>query len=297
MTRNAVELVVGADSMIGSALLRALRASGRRAIGTSRRRSMAGSDTLYLDLCAAPERWDGPPVSVAYLCAAVARLDACRRDPAGSAHVNIDGACRLARALAAAGAFVLYLSTNQVFDGTLPYRRPNEAPFPLSEYGRQKAAAERKIIELGDKAAVLRLTKVLGDHVPLFAGWTAALGRGERIRPFADMWMAPLSIDSVTLALARLGGQRRPGIFHLSGDYDISYADAARMAAQMLGADLSLIEPIATRQADPAADVPPRHTTLDMAGLPATLGMTLPGLAATLRPVLAASASVMASAA
>jgi len=297
MNCDQVELVVGADSMIGSALLRTLRASGRRVLGTSRRHANPGAEMHYLDLGAAPERWDGPRVSVAYLCAAVARLDACRRDPAASARVNIDGTCRLARALAAAGAFVLYLSTNQVFDGTLPYRRPDEGPCPLSEYGRQKAAAERRILDLGEKAAVLRLTKVFSDDIPLFAGWTSALRRGERIRPFADMWMAPLPVASVTAALASLGGQRRPGIFHLSGEYDISYAQAARLAAQLLGADQALIEPIATRQADPAADLPPRHTTLDMAGLPATLRKALPALGATLRATLAASAGLTASAA
>jgi dTDP-4-dehydrorhamnose reductase len=285
MRANAVELVVGADGMIGGALLRRLRSLGRPALGTSRRHELPGQ-VRHLDLAQPPATWDGPPVSVAYLCAAVARLDACRRDPEGSARVNVEGTCRLAAALAATGAFVVYLSTNQVFDGTVPNRRPEEAPCPQSEYGRQKAAAEQQIARLGT-AAVLRLTKVFGESVPLFAGWAAALRRGERIRPYADMWMAPLPVSCVTTVLQRLGRLGRPGIYHLSGGRDVTYAEAARLAVQLLDADEALIEPVVTRETDPSAEAPPRHTTLDMAGLPQRVGLALPDVYATIRAALA----------
>src|SRR5437016_3263455 len=141
MKSDGVELVVGADGMIGGALLRRLHAAGRPALGTSRRPD-AGQGLMSLDLAAPPDKWDGPLVAVAYVCAAVTRLEACRRDPHGAARVNVDGTVRLARLLAGQGAFVVFLSTNHVFDGTRPYRPPHEATCPLNEYGRQKAMAE-----------------------------------------------------------------------------------------------------------------------------------------------------------
>ncbi len=285
MTVAPIDLVVGADGMIGAALLRGLRAAGRSVLGTSRR-SEADGAAMQLDLNNPPSRWDGPPVATAYLCAAVARLDACRRDPAAAAKVNVEGAVRLSSALVAKGAFVVFLSTNHVFDGTLPYRRPEEPTCPLNEYGRQKATAEEQILALGN-TAVVRLTKVLGERVPLFDAWTAALRKGEPIRPYSDMSMAPVALATVVEVLAALGPQRLVGVHHLSGNRDVSYARVAQTVADLLGADKSLVEPVAAAQADPSAEPPPRYTTLDVAGLPARLGIVLPDVDETIRAAMA----------
>jgi dTDP-4-dehydrorhamnose reductase len=280
MHSDGVELVVGADGMIGAALTSRLRAAARRVLATSRRPS-PGEGVFTLDLGEPLRTWDGPPVSTAYLCAGVTRLDACRRDLDGSARVNVEGAVSLARTLVAQGAYVVYLSTNHVFDGARPYRRPHEATCPLNEYGRQKAAAEKHILSLGKSAAVLRLTKVLGNRVPLFETWMEALGNGERVRPYLDLSMAPVPLVTVTQVLARLGALRQSGVHHLSGNRDVTYAEIASLAAQLAGAE-ELVEPVAAQAADPTADPPPRYTTLDMAGLPALLEITVPDVAATI---------------
>ena len=89
------------------------------------------------------------------------------------------GPARLAQALSASGAFPVLLSTNLVFDGTVPYRGPDDPVCPRTEYGRQKAAAERAVLAAG--GAVVRLTKVLGPDDPLVTGWVARLRRGEPV--------------------------------------------------------------------------------------------------------------------
>jgi dTDP-4-dehydrorhamnose reductase len=280
MGGDGVELVVGVDGMIGAALARRLQAAGRRVLGTSRRPDT--SDGLfYLDLADPPATWLGPPVATAYLCAAVTRLEACRSDPVGSARVNVEGVVQLARLLANQGAYVVFLSTNHVFDGARPYRRPEEPTCPLNEYGRQKAGGEEQILKLGNSTAVLRLAKVLGERVPLFEAWTEALRNGECIRPYADLSMAPVPLVTVTQVLARLGEQRRAGIHHLSGNRDIAYAEIALLAGRLAGAE-EMVRPVAAQEADPSAEPPPRHTTLDMAGLPARLGVSVPDVAATI---------------
>jgi dTDP-4-dehydrorhamnose reductase len=271
------ELVVGADSAIGAALLRRLQADGRPVVGTSRRPNRDRT-CQYLDLAEVPEVWAGPDVSVVYLCAALARLEDCRRDPLGSAHVNVTGTVRLAEQLTARGAFVVFLSTNHVFDGTRPHRKIDEPTSPCNEYGRQKAEAERRLLQLPG-VAVVRLTKVLGEANPLFAGWLAGLAQGRRIQPFCDMVMAPVPLETVTAVLQRLGERRRAGVWHLSGERDVSYAEAARWGARVIGADAGLIEPVTTRLALPSAEEPARHTTLDIDLLPELLGVAVPDVA------------------
>jgi dTDP-4-dehydrorhamnose reductase len=183
--------------------------------------------------------------------------------------------------------------SNHVFDGTRPYRRPQEPTCPLNEYGRQKAAAEEQILGLGTSAAVLRLTKVLGERVALFDTWTAQLRQGRCVRPYADLAMAPLHLGIVVQVLARLGELRLGGVHHLSGNRDVPYAEIARLAADLLGVPAKLVEPVSAQAADPGAEPPPCYTTLDVAGLPQRLGVTVSDVAVTLRAVLASRSDTL----
>ena len=248
---DPVTLVVGADSLIGSALVGHLRDAGQGVIGTTRRREAVDASTLYLDLSGDVASWTCPlPISVAYLCAGVTGLESCRREPVPTARVNIDGISTLAQNLVAHGAFVVYLSTNQVFDGTKPHRSPDDPVSPVTEYGRQKAEAERRISRWGDSASIVRLTKVLYPAAPLLYQWREALERGDTVEPFSDMYMAPVPLDHVVTVLRLVGEQCLPGILQVSGDRDISYAEAALMGARMIGADAQLVRPVRTLDAN-----------------------------------------------
>ena len=63
----------------------------------------------------------------ACICAAVARLADCAADPQGSAHVNVTQTLALVDKLLSRGIYVLFLSTNQVFDGSIA-RVPPKSP-------------------------------------------------------------------------------------------------------------------------------------------------------------------------
>lgn len=278
---TSVELVIGADGTVGAALLRRLRTLNRPALGTSRRPERDRS-CCFLDISNPPDQWNGPRVSVAYICAAVARLDACKRDPVGSAQVNVTGTERIAQIMAAHGAFVIYLSTNQVFDGKVPYRRPHETTCPISEYGRQKAEAEKRVLALGDGASVIRLSKVLTSQVALFDGWVTALRRGQQIRPYSDLAMSPTPLETVAEVIAAVGERRWAGIHQLSGNRDVIYADICMALASRMSASPALVAPTAARVADPSAEPPARYTTLDLEGLPEILNVEIPDVESTI---------------
>ena len=248
-------LIVGADGGIGSALAHRLP----HAIRTSRRR---GSDTaLSLDLAAASSSWTLPEsVSVAFLCAARCSIDDCRKNPAETRFINVEQTVRLAESLAARGAFLVFLSTNQVFDGSAPFRKPIDATCPLTEYGRQKADTEQAILALG--GAVVRFTKVFAGVPPLFETWAEKLLRGELIEPFADMMFSPVPIAEATDTLVKVAEVRAAGITHVSGDRDISYADAAQFLAARLGAGPALIRPASAQAAAIPPEARPTHTAL-----------------------------------
>ncbi len=270
-------LVVGADGLLGRALCRRLGADGTQVVRSSRRPGAAVAGALSLDLAAAPESWpELPAVEAAVICAAVARVQDCADDAEGSARINVGGTIALAERLAARGVYTLFLSSDKVFDGRLPRRARDDAPCPRTEYGRQKAAAERAILGLGAGGAVLRLAKVLSPELGLLQDWRRALRAGRPIEAFHDMWLAPVRDDFVARLAARLVAERRPGIFQASGDEDIAYVELALSLARALGVDRGLVR---ARAVDPALIPPearPRHSTLDTA-----LEARLYGLGAT----------------
>lgn len=274
-------LVIGADSMIGAALLEDLEKSGLDATGTTRRGGAA--NRLFLDLTAPSRDWDLPAARVAYLCAAVARLEDCRNNPALAQAVNVDGIARLARALTERGSFVVFLSSDKVFDGSRPLRRTYEATCPTTEYGRQKALAETHVRELpASQWAIARLTKVVQTPHALFEQWVQEMRAGQTVHPFSDMTFAPVPLQGVVSVLRRIGDLCRPGLFHISGEEDMTYAQAARLLAEALGLNPEQVRPVTASQAGLHEQYPP-YTSLDTAELAETLGLSMPPVRRTIR--------------
>lgn len=216
-------LIIGSDSVIGGALQKAVAAGGAPVIGTTR---------ATLDL-ANPESWRLPQAKTAYICAGVTKIDACERDPEYARKVNVVGTSALAKQLSDAGTFVVFLSSNQVFDGTKPQRNPNDMPCPINEYGRQKAETEKAVIASG--GAVLRLTKVIAPHDSRILEWKAKLAARETISVPDDIYLAPSTLVNVMDAAQAVGNTRSSGIFQLSGATDFSYFDMALALARQLG--------------------------------------------------------------
>lgn len=271
-------LVVGADGQIGRELVRRLQAEGKPIRGTSRR----GTDGLLpLDL-GEPQGWELPErVAMAYLCAAATSIDRCEKDPDGTRLINMIRTLELAAKLRERGAHLIFLSTNQVFDGTQPHRSESSPVCPRTEYGRQKAAVEKSLLDRGG-AAILRFTKVAMPGWKLIGEWAEALSRGESISAFADMVMAPVPLAFAVEALVKIGEAQATGIFHASGDVDVSYAEVARRLADRLGASRDLVRPISIADRNLPRSAAPTHTTLNAERLQRELGLTCPSVFATL---------------
>ena len=141
-------LVVGGDSLVGSALQVHCRKLGLTVDASSRRaEARQAPGAIFLDL-GDP---DFTPLAqladydVAFVCAAVTSMQACQSDPALSRRINVDNTLDLMRRLADRGTHLVFLSSSQVFDGETPM--PDEAAptAPKNEYGAQKLAVEQAI--------------------------------------------------------------------------------------------------------------------------------------------------------
>jgi dTDP-4-dehydrorhamnose reductase len=269
-------LLVGGDSEIGAASAWHLRQRGHRVAATTRRRERVGAGRPFLDLAAPLADWEPPAgTRAAAIFAAVARLDACARDPVGSARVNVAQTLALVDRLRARDVPVLFLSTDKVFDGSIPLVRAEQPPRPASEYGRQKAATEAALHERassGPPIAILRLSKVVSPGIALLAQWTAALAAGKAVNVFYDLYTAPVPVGLVAAAITDLMAEPARGIFQLSGPRDVSYGEIGGWLAGRIGAPRELVVPVSAYSAGLPPGSTPLHTTLDSSAICCRLG-------------------------
>ena len=154
-------LVVGANGMLGQDLTSMLEARGEQVVPVDR-------DTVDItDPAACVEAVRG--VDVVVNCAAYTAVDAAETDESNAFAVNAVGAANLARAAHGAGARVVQISTDYVFEGhaTEPYAE-DAAVAPRSAYGRTKAAGEWAVRAECPDHLVVRTAWLYGAHGPCF---------------------------------------------------------------------------------------------------------------------------------
>ena len=285
-------LLIGGDAELGAATYSYLNQTGDDVQATTRRRDAVSAKRPYFDMLDSVEDWtiSQVPESVC-IFASVPRLRHCAVDPAGSAKVNVTQTVRLIDKLIAQGTYVLFLSSNQVFNGDAA-DVPAEVPFsPVSEYGRQKADTERAVRERmakGAPIAVLRLSKVVSPESPLIEGWIQRLLSGKPIQVFEDMTVAPVPVELAIGAIRALLRNKVRGVYQLTGPRDVTYSEVGRYFATELGANPELVEPISAYSLGMPEGSTPRNTTLDCSALREQFGIVVPDVWKTLAPVLEA---------
>jgi dTDP-4-dehydrorhamnose reductase len=236
-------LIVGSDGQIGRTLLDRFSVSGWSVVGTSRRSDQQrGVDRIFLDLSLPPSDWTEIPVTeIAVICASVVSIADCEKDPEHSWAINVDRTTDLVRKLTDNGTYTILLSTVGVFDSRSPFRRSDETPHPITIYGKQKLEAERRLLELDSRSAVLRLTKFAHKDMPLVAHWKRAIENGEQITAFVDSTFSPIDELFIFNLIKELSIKKLSGIFHASADANLPYIELARRLVDALGANRDCI--------------------------------------------------------
>jgi dTDP-4-dehydrorhamnose reductase len=263
-------LVTGASGQLGSYLLRELSRRGAEVAAWSgaRRGDLFGVPMRPVDLAdadgVAGAFREARPAVVVH-AGALARVADCHRDPSRAERVNTRGTAVLAELVAAAGARLVYVSTDLVFDGERGGYREDDPPAPLSVYGRSKAAAEGAVLAV-PVGAVVRVSLLFG---PSFTGRTAffgeqvaALRAGRTVTLFADERRTPLSLGVAARALLDVALSDFTGLLHLGGPERMSRLEMGQRLAAFLGVDPSAIVAVKRDQV-PAAEPRPRDTSLD----------------------------------
>ena len=200
-------------------------------------------------------------------CAAWTAVDACEADPDRALRVNALGTRYVAEAAARAGAHVLCLSTDYVFDGTKPSPYVEwDPPNPQSVYGRSKLGGE---LEAGTDATIVRTSWVCGEHGANMVKTILRLAAEHPTLSFVDDQRGhPTFADDLASMLVRLVVERRAGLFHVTNQGAVSWFEFAREVLSAAGLDPERVHPISTAELTPPRPAPrPANSVLDNAAL------------------------------
>jgi len=171
--------------------------------------------------------------------AALSSLSACAKDPVLATAVNTDLSRELAAAAHSTGAYLLFASTDQVFDGDgAPYGERDRTS-PISVYGRTKAEAEDAVLEACLEALVMRFSLVLSPAADGESGalemLAAAHQRRAELRLFIDEHRTPISILDLGRQIEHALRTRASGVFHAGGMERVDRMQLGRRIAEVFG--------------------------------------------------------------
>ena len=203
-------------------------------------------------------------------CAAVSSPDAVNLSPENAKLVNVGGAHRLASIASHIGARFIHISTDMVFDGKKSPYRSTDVPNPLSEYGKQKLEAEKKVLSVSEEnIVVLRITLINGNspsgkrsqHEKILRG----LAEQKPLTFFDDEIRQPCSSENTADAVVEL--LERPhlnGLFHWAGCEEISRYGLGVRILERFGIDPGKIIRSKIKDFFPVKDMRPAHLSFNL---------------------------------
>ena len=181
--------------------------------------------------------------------AAYTAVDAAETDEGAAFAVNAVGAANVARACSRAGARIVHLSTDYVFDGTAaePYAVDHPVS-PLSAYGRTKAAGEWAMRALQPDSWIVRTAWLYGAGGANFVATMLMLAEQRNTLSVVDDQVGqPTWTADVAELIVRLVAADAPvGTYHATATGSTTWHGLARAAFHARGLDAARVEPTTT---------------------------------------------------
>lgn len=175
--------------------------------------------------------------------AALTDVDRCEREKELAYKINVEGTRAIAEAAKKAGSFLVYISTDYVFDGERGLYREEEETKPLSYYGRSKLLGEQFCQGCIARTCVIYGSRPASGKVN-FALWLLNSLRSEKeIRVVTDQFITPTLNSNLAAMVLEAADRHLSGVYHLAGATRVSRYDYACQLARAFDLDSGLILP------------------------------------------------------
>jgi dTDP-4-dehydrorhamnose reductase len=270
MNRPVTILVTGSNGLLGQKIVYGLiGCEGVRCIATSRGenrlRNTAGYEYAPMDITDATRVAEVigryRPEAVIHT-AALTNVDACESRREEAVLMNVRATEYLVEACNRAGAHLVHLSTDFVFDGANGPYLETDRPNPLSHYAMTKLESEEVVTKQANSWAILRTIIIYGvvddnsrSNVVL---WTFnSLRAGKPINAINDQFRSPTLAEDLADACIEAAMRKATGIYHVSGRELMCILDIVKIVADYFGLDASLIRSVSSEELNQPARRPP----------------------------------------
>lgn len=224
--------------------------------------------------------------------ASVGSVEEAERDPEGVARVNVEGTAHVARACARAGAFLVHISSNAVFDGQSPPYSEESPLKAVNRYGEIKIESERRVRESGAAWLIVRPILMYGWPFPdgrenAVTRWLTQLERGGEVEAAQDITSMPLSAAHCAEVIWAALERRLTGILHVAGADRVTLFRFAQETARVFGFDPGAVTPVPSSHW-PALAPRPRDTSFVTRRMETELGIRPMGITEGLTRMLRA---------
>ncbi len=252
---------------------------GRQLLEAFSEHEVMGIDVPEYDITAYPGIVDAigafEPQLVVH-AAAYTNVDGCARDPDLANRVNGLGTQNIALACQRCGAGMVYISTNEVFDGRAdrPYLETDSAN-PINPYARSKHMGEVYVRSLLSRYYIVRIAWLFSPGGNNFPAKIVALARerGE-LSVVTDEISSPTFAPDLAQALVKLVQSGRYGTYHLVNEGVCSRYEFARAALDGAGMARVPIKPMLSRDFQ-RLSTPPLYAPLRNFAAAEALGLKL----------------------
>ena len=240
-------LVTGASGLIGRELCYVAEKEGHKVYSAYHKVKPEFGEAIELDITNRESVrravQDKRPEWMVHL-ATLTDVDRCEIEKKEARRINAYSTELIAKEANAQSTFLIYVSTDYVFDGEKGLYREEDNPEPINYYGTTKLMGEHSVRDFAAEWCIARTSTPFGRHpnrisFPKFV--IERLSKGQGIKVVEDQYTSPTSTSNLALMLLEIAERRINGYVHASGATRISRLELALLVAEKMNLRRELI--------------------------------------------------------
>lgn len=223
-------------------------------------------------------------------CAAYTAVDKAEDDAELCEKINAAAVKNLGLAAAEAGAGIIHVSTDYVFDGTSCRPYSEDMPTkPCSVYGKTKLKGEKNLLKACPNAIIIRTAWLYSPFGNNFVKTMIKLGsERESLNVIFDQVGTPTYAEDLADAILKAMDQTidtnhdKGGVYHFSNEGVCSWYDFTIKIHEIAGIKTCKVNPIETKDY-PTKAARPHYSVLNKSKIKQTFNITIPHWEASLK--------------
>jgi len=249
-------LVTGAGGLLGTRICQLATKQNYEVYSAHSQHAPQFGTLIKLDITdgtALKQIFDKTKPDVVVHSAALTDVDKCEEEKDLAWKINVEGTSNIAELCHEHNCFLVYVSTDYVFNGEKGNYTETEQTAPINNYGLTKLKGEEEIKQSKAEYCIAR-TSVIYGSIPAagkvnFALWLIEkLRKKEETKTVTDQWNSPTLNTNLAEMILEIVEKRITGTFHLAGATRLSRYEFAQNIAETFNLNENLLRPTSSEK-------------------------------------------------